>query len=253
MKYKTTIAIIGSICIAVAVLIIIKNQKPATPSLIENKKTVQVSHPVSIPPTMVSVAEGSYLYTITGAYPQFTQADQSFNEKISNAFIANVSDFKKSADENYQDHLKIEGESFKTEFAKDNKGYDFTITTSVIQSNDSFISVIVREEGYTGGAHPFHAIFTFNYDVKNHKELSLTDFVTLQEASDTSRRDLLDQFTKKGDAGVFKTFTRDGTDPTKPENFQNFTFLDKSIIIYFPEYQVAPYVYGEMSVSIPRK
>ena len=44
----------------------------------------------------------------------------------------------------------------------------------------------------------------------------------------------------------------EGTDPTKPENFQNFTITDNAIIIYFQQYQVAPYVYGEQEVILTR-
>lgn len=253
MKYKIIVLVIISIGIGILVFMVIKNQKTIRTDVIGNEKTIHVSNIVAVDPRMVSVAEDSFLYSIIGAYPQFIQADQSFNEKISNVFTNHINDFKKSADENYQDHLKIEGEAFKAEFEKGDRGYNFSISTSVIQSNDAFISVIVREEGYTGGAHPFHTVLTFNYDVKNHKELSLTDFITLKEVSDISRKDLRDQFTKKGDAGTFEMFAIDGTDPLRPENFQNFTVTPSAVVIYFNEYQVAPYVYGEMSVMIPRK
>jgi hypothetical protein len=204
-------------------------------------------------PKLVSVAEDSYLYGITGSYPQFSQADAVFNTKIAKVFKDSIADFKKAADEDYQAHLKIDGEEFKSEFAKGNRSYYFNVNTSVVQSDDTFISVLVREDGYTGGAHPFHSISTFNYDIKNHKELSITDFMTLKELSDMSRKDLRDQFTKKGDAGTFEMFAIDGTDPLRPENFQNFTVTPSAFVIYFNEYQVAPYVYGEMSVTIPRK
>jgi hypothetical protein len=49
---------------------------PVTTSTDESKYLVTKE------PTMVSVAEDSYLLSITGSYPQFSQADQSFNDMV---------------------------------------------------------------------------------------------------------------------------------------------------------------------------
>jgi hypothetical protein len=125
-------------------------------------------------------------------------------------------------------------------------------TMDIVQSNDNYISVLVRQEGYAGGAHGYRVVTSFNYDVKNHKEFTLTDFMTLEKASEASRADLKPKFEQEGNDEIFTTFTIDGTDPKKPENFSVFTFLNNSVTIYFGEYQVAPYAVGEQKVTLPR-
>lgn len=42
----------------------------------------------------------------------------------------------------------------------------------------------------------------------------------------------------------------EGTKPIK-ENFNNFIFSKNGLIIYFPQYQIAPYSQGEFNVIVP--
>ena len=202
-------------------------------------------------PTNVSVAEDSYLLGIGGSYPQFSQADASFNSKIQKTVTDATADFKKNANDDYQARLQTGGDEFKKQFEQGGM-YTLSWKTDVVQSNDRYISVIIREESYSGGAHGSVVATSFNYDVKNQKELALTDFMTLEKASTVSRASLKVVFEKNGDTDTFNSFALDGTDPKKPENFSVFTFTNDTVTVYFSEYQVAPYVYGEQQVEIPR-
>jgi hypothetical protein len=44
---------------------------------------------------------------------------------------------------------------------------------------------------------------------------------------------------------------KEGTAPTA-ENYQNFTFTENILTIYFPKYSVAAGAFGELHVDIPR-
>lgn len=201
-------------------------------------------------PQMISVAQDSYLLSVSGSYPQFMQADAGFNQKIATMVTGGIADFKKAVNDDYQARLKIGGDEFQKQFEQGGM-YTLSWKAEIVQSNDRFISVIIRQEGYTGGAHGYHLITSYNYDVKNNKELMITDFMSLADASAQSRIQLKEKFQENGgfDA-VVESMIDDGTESDSSENFKVFTFIPKSLTVYFPEYQVAPYVFGEQQVVL---
>lgn len=236
MNSKTLILVIATlVCILGLVFVLrMKGDKPSASVSTDQNPPSQTTSGGALSPEMISVDEKTSQATIAGSYPQFSQASKEFNQKI-------------------KDLIEGEIESFKSnDFMVSESSLD--ITTNIIQSNNQFISAILHFDSDTGGAHPITSIATFNYDVKNKKELSLTDFITLQEASGEVRAKLAEKFKADGnlDANA-QSMLNAGTDPKILENWQNFTFTDREITIYFSEYQVAPYAYGEQTVTILRK
>lgn len=117
---------------------------------------------------------------------------------------------------------------------------------------DNYISYIFRIEGYTGGAHPNHRIYTVVYDIKNNEIITIDDLINknqniLNIFSETSREIL-----KSNNRITSSTMLYEGTKP-KIQNFQNFVFSKNGIILFFQEYQVAPYSQGEFNVLINYK
>ena len=45
-------------------------------------------------------------------------------------------------------------------------------------------------------------------------------------------------------------WVNEGTFPT-PDNYEIFMLHENFVVVYFEEYTVAPYVYGEQSVKVP--
>ena len=269
MKTKHRVSIAGLVILAiiiVAVLVLVAKHRAEAPvttagSSAASATTAVPASLVSVPATDVSVVHDSYLASVSGSYPQFSQAGADFNKKISDAVNGDVAEFTKDASADYQAHLAMDGDSFKKQFA--NGGYYYLdIKYSVVQSNANYVSVIIREEGFTGGAHPYHNLFTFNYDVKNQREMALAalfpnDPNYLKTVSDDARISLTSTLATAADESSLddnmKGMLDDGTDPATPDNFNAFTFTDGSITVYFGEYQVAPYVYGEQQVTIGRQ
>lgn len=117
---------------------------------------------------------------------------------------------------------------------------------------DNYISYIFRIEDYTGGAHPNHRIYTVVYDIKNNVIIMIDDLINknqniLNIFSENSREIL-----KSNDKITSSTMLYEGTKPKK-ENFTNFVFSKNGIILFFQEYQVAPYSQGEFNVVLDYK
>lgn len=267
MKSKRNASIVGLAIIAIIIVVVLvlvakhRAEAPASSSVQSATSTATAAgNLVSIAPTDVSIAATTPLDTVTGSYPQFTQTDVAFNKKIADGITGDAADFTKNASADYQAHLATGGDEFQKEFASGNY-YTFDVSYDVVQSNADYVSLIVREEGFTGGAHPFHNLFTFNYDVKNQKEVTLASLFPndpnyLTTVSSESRAALTTKLTAAAEETTLddntKSMMMDGTDPTTPDNFDAFTFTGSTITVYFGEYQVAPYVYGEQSISLER-
>lgn len=116
----------------------------------------------------------------------------------------------------------------------------------------NYISFVFRIEDFTGGAHPNHRIYTIVYDTKENKIINIDDLInknknTLEILSKFSGNEL------KGNKKITDfSMLYEGTKKEK-ENFTNFVFSKEGLIIFFPQYQVAPYSQGEFNVIIPYK
>lgn len=264
MKYqKPLIAALVIIIIAVGIAFIVSKKRSGETRIDESEtqvKTTENTDAITMQPEMISVAEDSYLHGISGYYPKFTQTDESFNKKIEQFAISGVTEFKKEADANYKAQLETGGDDFLKQF--ENGGmYTYQIKTNIIQSNNNFISMTIIIAGYSGGAHGYETTTSFNYDVKNKKEIELDYFFpnnpdVLKTVSDISRSQLTPKIQEAMDQKSLDPFTKemlaDGTDPLKPINFKVFTFTNDTLTIYFGQYQVAAYAYGQFTVDIPR-
>ena len=204
------------------------------------------------------------------SYPQFTLADAAFNKKIVDAVQAAKTEFAQNAADNwkaYRENTYEEGDP--GQFPSD--PYPMYVKWELVQATDHYISAIMRIGGYNGGAHGFENIISWNYDVKAQKELTLADMFPndpdyLKTVSDYSRTALtkklsadipLDEMTSPEEREKYiqesiQPMIDAGTEPTL-QNFSVFTFTDTNITLYFSQYQVAAYVYGEQQVTMPRK
>ncbi len=201
-------------------------------------------------PQMISIAEDSYLFGIGGSYPQFSQADAAFNKEIADTITGGVADFKTSVNADYQARLATGGDEFQKEFAQGGM-YTYEVKAEVIQSNDNYISALIRISGYSGGAHGYHNIITFNYNVERHEHVDISDLQPMYFIAGSAQEKLKEKFRSEGGLDVnIESMISDGTDEKNPENFKNFTFIPGSFTLYFSEYQVAPYVFGEQQVTL---
>ena len=142
-------------------------------------------------------------------------------------------------------------------FVKDNERIDNQYYTLYILYDEfkyaDIISYVFNIEMYTGGAHPNHYIKTINYDIDNNKIIDIDylekyNYGILKKIS-ISANEILTEKLKKSDS-YDETIVKEGTNATK-SNFRNFIFTKDGLKFYFSHYQVAPYSYGMIEITIP--
>lgn len=117
-------------------------------------------------------------------------------------------------------------------------------------SYQKYLSFVFYISSYTGGAHPEHIVACIVYDVKENKIIHLSDLIQekpniLEILSKESRKILA------ANANIQNlSMMMEGTKSTI-SNFSHFVFAPTGIMIFFPEYQVAPYSSGAFKVVIP--
>lgn len=206
--------------------------------------------------------------------PQFRNTSLAFNKKIEKTITDIIEEHKQETEENWKARLETQGPDEnlpETPVDQANRMFFYSNFDLPEQNNNSYVSVLIRYGGYTGGAHSYEEIMAFNYDVKNRREVVLADLFPndadyLTTVSNFTREALVKRFTENIGEGfdsqakkqayikdVIEPMIFDGTDPAKPENFANFTFTDSQITFHFGQYQVGPYVWGQQNVVMPRQ
>lgn len=141
------------------------------------------------------------------------------------------------------------------EYAKSELEFNFTYTLDINYeeySYNNYLSFVFYTSIYTGGAHPDNKIFTINYDILNNKIITIDDIISndkLLTLSNESRKILMQNKNIEHDKNS-KEMLVEGTKPLK-NNFRNFVFSENGLIIYFEQYQIAPYSSGSFKVLIP--
>lgn len=195
------------------------------------------------------------LYEINASYPHFVLLPESVNESIKSFVESHIAEFKKSARENRDARVATLPEEERKAFIPE--PYYFSLTWSPAQISDKYVSFIVRTYSYEGGANGREEIGTWNYDVKQNREVTYRDLFPeegdnyLEKLSKASRASLIGEFGFDFEGGAALEMLESGTEPTE-ENFRHFTFTDEAVTVYFEKYQVAPGSFGELRVVIPR-
>jgi len=134
-------------------------------------------------------------------------------------------------------------------------GSDLTVEYEIALAQDDLISIEFNvSEYYQGAAHPNSYSEVINYDLKNGRQLKLSDLFKpgskyLQTLSSYAIADLKKQSKAKGDALVDADI-QSGAGP-KPENYDKWTITKNGVGIDFGAYQVGPYAAGPWSVVVP--
>jgi len=181
-------------------------------------------------------SESGSNYSIEAMYPSVGAVENgSVNIEISN-FVENIiSSFKERM---------ATADAWKGENT-------FKIIYDPFEINSDFISIRFEISEYNGGAHPFTVSKTFNYDLKNNKIISLSDLFSSGYINSLSERSI--QYLlkiNKEDGFSDEVAIRDGAS-AKEENYSSFTINKETIVFYFDEDQVAPYVSGRQEVVFP--
>lgn len=206
-------------------------------------------------------------------YPYFFYSGPDFNNEIKDFVETQIDAHSVTSRESWKARYETDVSDNKiSEFPKNKEEkFYFYSDFEIIQSNSSYVSVILRYGGFSGGAHGYDNRVSFAYDIKNKTKITLANLFMNNEGylnllSDYSRG----YFQEKLESRIEEIFTEDdseeaiqeyisnstimiknGTEPTK-DNFSVFSFTKDKITIYFGQYQVGPYSEGMQELEIPR-
>jgi hypothetical protein len=214
----------------------------------------QYAHRNQVSIDVVSIQETQPLYSIEVEYPQLKNASPSLNSQISSNIENSITEFKQNSTANWQARQNSMPNA-SPEPAPTTPPFFLTTTWQPYQLNSQYVSLIVRNSAFEGGANSSQTLATYNFDLQNQKSLTLADVLPaeddlLEKVSAIARQQLADSLAVDG-GRVDTQMLDDGTQPTA-DNFANFTFDHTNVTIFFPKYQVAAGVYGEQQVIIPR-
>lgn len=206
-------------------------------------------------------------------YPYFIKGDENFNVSIENLIKKQIDEHMVISQENWKARYdtQVKGDNIPVTPNKEEDKFSFFSDFEVVQSNSTYISFVLKYGGFSGGAHGYENVVSFNYDVYTDENIKLDylfpdDPQYLTTISNISREYLKKQFAitseedkKNSDPEALKEYVNnmvsmieDGTEP-KEENFSVFTFTPDKVKIYFGQYQVGPYAIGMPEVEIDRK
>jgi hypothetical protein len=211
--------------------------------------------------TTTPVQEDTPYARMRGEYPQFPLASEAFNGKIRETVRTAMAEHASDAAENWKARYQF-GSSTDgvTEFPPEGQTLDLVVRWTPELVDERYVSFVMRYGGYTGGAHGYEEVRTFNYSIACQCDLSLADLFPndpnyLTTVSERARSLLRERLIGSIDDAEAATFAEGmltaGTEPTE-ENFRHFTFNDTQVVIYFERYQVAPGASGEQSIVVPR-
>lgn len=119
----------------------------------------------------------------------------------------------------------------------------------------NYISYVFYISIYTGGAHPNNTIWTITYDTNSDKIITIKDLIEknkniLNILSMESKHQLKKEKRFLNQNDIIDSMLEEGTKPTN-ENFKNFAVSNNGLLIFFEQYQIAPYSFGQFEITIP--
>lgn len=187
------------------------------------------------------------MYEIEAQYPQITGGSnpnfEKFNQVVRASVTGKVAKFKK-------DMAPQEGEVEPR--PEGSMGSDLSVGYDIALAQDDLVSVEFNVGSYyQGAAHPNSYSEVLNYDLKNGRQLKLSDLFKpgakyLQAIATYCIADLK----KQKDKGLMDEEIEKGA-AASPKNYQSWTITKKGLGISFDAYQVGPYAAGPQAVVVP--
>jgi len=186
-------------------------------------------------------------YIINNQYPDFFGFAKSGSlKKLSTA----IKDIAGKFTEQFEDDVITIAQEDNQQLG----AYNYLGGYAIANIDENMVSTYYSYYTFTGGAHGYNGISTYNFDVKNAKEIKLSglfkdDFDYLKYLSDYSISFVKEKLDREG-AVVDEEILSEGASP-KEENYQHFLLTKDALIIKFEQYQVTPGAYGIITVLIP--
>ena len=215
-----------------------------------HEEPIALSGEVELVAKQVKESNKKLMYEIAAQYPQLSGGNnpnfEKFNQLVRGSVMKKVSEFKKNMQPEGNEEPRPEG----------SMGSDLTIGFTVALAQDDLISIQFDVGSYfQGAAHPNSYTEVVNFDLKNGKQLKLSDLFKpgakyLQSIANYCIADLKkQQATEKGKA-LSDSEIDTGAAPVA-KNYQSWTITKKGLGVNFDSYQVGPYAAGPQFVMVP--
>ena len=187
------------------------------------------------------IEEKSSYLTVDVRIPQIKGLENKESEKVINSKILDftnmwISDIREIANEYYGDPKNIVP-IFPYE----------AISTYMVKRENEILSFYIEYYQFTGGAHGLTTRIPYNIDIKTGKELFLKDlFVDGYDYEKVINKEIKDEI-NKNPQNYFPG--KDGFNGINEK--QHYFIKDDNIVVYFGQYEIAPYVAGIVEFKIP--
>jgi Protein of unknown function (DUF3298)/Deacetylase PdaC len=187
---------------------------------------------------------------LAAEYPELTGGTNAagFNQTVKSRITKELADFKRQMMALSPADLKMLPQGMNNYM---DIGYN------IEYADNDLISVSFLEGNFTGGVHPNYGYFTITYDLKNGREIKLSELFKpgakyLEAVSAYAVKDLQSRKMPDSDEnlGLAQDIFADGA-TAKAENYQNWNLTKKGLMITFDPYQVGPYAAGSQTVIVP--
>lgn len=167
------------------------------------------------------------------------EAEELINNKISKR----INDF-----EEYITKLSIRDNEYNIKVGLEPKPYVINVNNNVTYNKNNILSITLNLYSYTGGAHGSSVDESFNFDINTGNRGVIEDFLGNNRNYNKIILDNVKATINKNPELYFK----EAVDKLNliPYN-QKFFLTDKDLVIYFDEYEIAPYVAGIPKFYIP--
>ena len=181
-------------------------------------------------------------YTIEAMFPQIEGSGdaraQKFNQEINNILAREIEEFKASNKDDSDPPPD-----------PDLPGSYLDISYEVESTSGGLISIAFGVSTYySGAAHPNSYTLVFNYDIKNGKQLALSDlFISGSNYLEITSAYCIRRLKEKlGDGD----WIEEGAS-AKPDNYKSWNVTPRGLLITFDPYQVASYADGPQEATVP--
>jgi len=226
------------------------NSSKSTPFSLQ-QEPIEFTSGVEIIARQIKEKNKKLKYEIDAEYPQLTDSTdpnfEKFNQAARGLVTKQVSAFRKQMTENASVENPVDSET----------GSDLSAGYSIALAQDDLISVQFDIGGYSAGAaHPNSYADVINFDLRNGKQLRLSDLFKpgakyLPALSSHCVQDLKKQSKQKGADGILDDdWIQRGAGPDA-NNYRSWTITKNGIGITFDSYQVGPYAAGPQYVLVP--
>jgi hypothetical protein len=218
------------------------------------EEPIEFSNGVEIVAHQIHENNKKLKYEVNAEYPQLTGSVdpkfEKFNQMIRGLITKKVSDFKAG--------MQPEEGATAEETPAETMGSDIGIGYTVALARDNLISIKLDVGSYeSGAAHPNSYSEVINFDLKNGRQLKLSELFKpgskyVQALSAYCIQDLRKHSKKAGADSMLDDdeWVQRGAGADE-ENFSSWTIGKKGLEITFDSYQVAPYAAGPQTVVVP--